>query len=195
MLPPVQIVPQPVGSKIRLHKQGSSLLVIVPPVGFIPEMQPIVVFTVVWNLFIVFWTFSAFKASNSSFLFSLPFWAVGLFLAYVCLFCFYGQIRFSIENQNVHCAWFLFDKQMGRQKSIAKRDIRSLVFIRSHWFRDAEGDNKEKPAEFRINGKNKKKISLGGTGGAIKHEDEVYWLASEIRDWLDLPVLVVEHGR
>jgi hypothetical protein len=89
----------------------------------------------------------------------------------------------------------LFNQPLGFKKSIAKQDIRSLLFIKSYWYSDSDFNSGKRLAEFRINGGNQKKISLGGTGGGIKYKDEVYWLASEISNWLDMPLDVLNHDR
>ena len=85
----------------------------------------------------------------------------------------------------------LFGRRVSRQKSVLPQEIRQLLLIRRHWYKDSDGDRQEKPAELRIEGGGQK-IILGGKGGGIEDEETIDWLAYEISEWLDLPLTVIE---
>jgi membrane protein implicated in regulation of membrane protease activity len=190
-----KFVQKPNYCKISIVQTAGSFELYVPPLGFQPAILFILVFAIFWNGFILIWTLAASQApfpGNIPFmLFSLPFWGVGLFLAYTCLFCFYGKTYIHMDRQVVNYAQKIFGRRVSKQESILTYEIRKLTLIRKHWYKDSDGARQEKPAELRIEGGGQK-ISLGGTGGGIDDEATIDWLAYEISEWLDLPLEVIE---
>jgi hypothetical protein len=193
----MQIAEKPPYSKIKLTKKSSSLLVYIPPVGFHPSLLSIMGFAAFWNGFLLVWTSMAartpFPGKLAAMAFSIPFWAIGLFLVYALLFCFYGQTHLHIDNQVVDYVKTLFGQRVSRQKPILRRDIQRLTFIPKHFYRDSDGDRTERPAELLI-GEGSKRVRVGGVRGGIEHEAEVYWLAYEISEWLNISLETIVHN-
>jgi hypothetical protein len=190
-----KIVQKPSYCKISITQTADSFEVYQPPFGFHPSMLFILGFAIFWNGFIFIWTLMAarvpFPGSIPMMLFSLPFWAVGLFLLYICLFCFYGKTYLQIDRQVVIYIRKLFGYKVSKQPPILRHEIHQLILIRKHWTKDSDGDRSEKLAELRIEGGGQK-ITLGGTGGGIDDDATLDWLAYEISEWLDFPLKVVE---
>ncbi len=194
---PMQIAEKPPYSKIKLTKRPSSLSVYIPPIGFQPSLLFLMGFAAFWNGFLVVWTSMAarapFPGNLAAVAFSIPFWGIGLFLAYALLFCFCGQTYLHIDNQAMDYVKTLFGQRVSRQKPILRRSIQRLTFIPKHFYRDSDGDRQEQPAELLI-GEGPQLVRLGGARGGIEHEAEVYWLAYEISEWLDISLETIVHN-
>jgi hypothetical protein len=193
----LQLLPteQPSKSKIKLIKNQSSLLICIPPVGFHQVLIPLIVFAIIWNGLLLLMTIETFRipAVNHWGLaaFSIPFWAIGLFIVYGCLFIVYSSTQLKIENQTVNYGQFLFGWRIGRRKTIARSEIHKLAFTPNHFSYDSDGVRQEQPAQLQIDA-GLQEIVLGGTGGGLKTEAEVEWLAAEISDWLDIPLKIID---
>jgi hypothetical protein len=189
-----KIAQKPSYCKVSITQTADSFELYLPPFGYHPSMMIILGFTIFWNGFIFVWTVTASQApfpTNVPFmLFSLPFWMVGFFLAYACLFCFFGKTYLQMDRQVVNYTQKIFGYKVSRKKPILTHEIRRLTLIPKHWYKDSDGDRQERPAELRIEGGGEK-ISLGGTGGGIEDEATIEWIAYEISEWLDKPLEVV----
>jgi hypothetical protein len=193
----MQIAEKPPYSKIKLTKRPSSLSVYIPPFGFHPSLLFVMGFAAFWNGFLLVWTSMAarapFPGNLAAMAFSIPFWGVGFFLVFALLFCFYGQTYLHIDHQVVDYVKTLFGQRVSRQKPIERRYIQRLTFIPKHFYRDSDGDRQEKPATLLI-GEGVRIMRLGGVRGGIEHEAEVYWLAAEISEWLDISLETIIHN-
>jgi hypothetical protein len=183
--------------KISITQTADSFELYVPPIGFHPAAFAILGFAIFWNGFILMWTLGAAQAPfpvNIPFmLFSLPFWAVGFSLAYVCLFYVYGHTYLYMDRQVVNYVQKMFGYKVSRQKPILTHEIYKLTLIPKHWAKDSDGDRQEQPAEMRIEGGGQK-ISLGGkvaTGSGLEDEATIDWIAYEISEWLDKHLEVI----
>ncbi len=77
---PVMTKP-PRGSNIKLSTKGdSNVEITLPALGFKMSHIPIIVFMTFWLGFVAFWTSMAAVGSIIFALFSIPFWAVGIFM-------------------------------------------------------------------------------------------------------------------
>ncbi|MEH1856333.1 MAG: serine/threonine-protein kinase [Nostoc sp.] len=188
---PTLIVGKPDGSKIQLTKNGDSLEIIVPPAGFDPSIVFTGLFAIVWNSFILFWTLGALSAPfpvNIPFaLFSLPFWGAGLMMVYKFLFNLFGRMCLRLNSEQISISWELFAWKFYRPRASSRQSITKLVYIPKHFTKDSEGTRIAVPAQLDI-WVGVKKYQLGGSGGAIKSEAELEWLAQELSDWLGLPI-------
>ncbi|MEH2125405.1 serine/threonine protein kinase [Nostoc sp.] len=188
---PTLVVGKPDGSKIQLTKKGDSLEIIVPPSGFDPSIIFTGLFAIVWNSFIFFWTIGALSAPfpvNIPFaLFSLPFWGAGFMMVYKFLFHFFGRICLRLNPEQITLTWELFAWKFYRPRALPRQSINKLVYIPKHFTKDSEGTRIAVPAQLDI-WVGVKKYQLGGSGGAIKSEAELEWLAHELSDWLGLPI-------
>ena len=188
---PTLVVGKPEGSKIQLTKNGDSLEIIVPPSGFDPSIIFTGLFAIVWNSFILFWTIGALSAPfpvNIPFaLFSLPFWGAGFMMVYKFFFHFFGRICLRLNPEQITLTWELFAWKFYRPRALPRQSINKLVYIPKHFTKDSEGTTSAVPAQLDI-WVGVKKYQLGGSGGAIKSEVELEWLAQELSDWLGLPI-------
>ncbi|MEH1808739.1 serine/threonine protein kinase [Nostoc sp.] len=188
---PTLVVGKPEGSKIQLTKNGDSLKIIVPPSGFDPSIIFTGLFAIVWNSFILFWTIGALSAPfpvNIPFaLFSLPFWGAGFMMVYKFFFHFFGRICLRLNPEQITLTWELFAWKIYRPRALPRQSINKLVYIPKHFTKDSEGTRSAVPAQLDI-WVGVKKYQLGGSGGAIKSEAELEWLAQELSDWLGLPI-------
>ena len=188
---PTLVVGKPDGSKIQLTKNGDSLEIIVPPSGFDPSIVFTGLFAIVWNSFILFWTIGALSAPfpvNIPFaLFSIPFWGAGFMMMYKFFFHFFGRICLRLNPEQISLNWELFAWKFYRPRASPRQSINKLVYIPKHFTKDSKGTRIAVPAQLDI-WVGVKKYHLGGSGGAIKSEAELEWLAQELSDWLGLPI-------
>ncbi len=186
---------KPFGTKIQLTKAGDYFEAYIPPVGFHPVIGFFLPFAIFWNGFIAVWTCAAANIplpGNILFmLFSLPFWAIGGFLAYACLFILFGKTHFRIDRHEVSLVKTLFGWKVSRQQPEPKREITKIIFTRNYSYRDSDGDLVERTAGIKFEF-GTRSIVLGGLRGGIEHEAEVEWLAYEVSEWLDKPLTILE---
>lgn len=76
-------IPLPADSRVVLEQGGGRLLVKIPRPGFKGSAVPGMTFAVSWIGFVAFWTFMVIRMRAPIFfpMFSIPFWAVGIFMA------------------------------------------------------------------------------------------------------------------
>ncbi|WP_375476347.1 serine/threonine protein kinase [uncultured Nostoc sp.] len=188
---PTLVVGKPDGSKIQLTKNGDSLEIIVPPSGFDPSIVFTGLFAIAWNSFVLLWTIilllANFPANIPFALFSLPFWGVGFLMVYKFLFHLFGRICLRLNSEQIALTWELFSWKFYRPRASPRQSINKLVYIPKHFTKDSEGTRIAVPAQLDI-WVGVKKYHFGGSGGAIKSEAELEWLAQELSDWLGLPI-------
>ncbi|MBH8575317.1 serine/threonine protein kinase [Nostocaceae cyanobacterium CENA369] len=184
-------VGKPSGSKIQLTKNWDSLEIVIPPVGFHPAIIFTGLFAIAWNSFILFWTIGALSAPfpiNIPFaLFSLPFWGAGFFMLYGIVFPWFGRTRLRLNQEQIALTHELFQFKFHRPRPSPRQSITKLVYISKHFTQDSEGSRVDVPAQLNIYS-GVYKYRLGGSGGAIKSEAELEWLANELSDWLGIPI-------
>jgi hypothetical protein len=182
---------KPFGTKIQLTKSGDFFEIYIPPIGFHPIILAFVPFTIFWNGFITIWTLMAsqvpFPGNIFAMMFSLPFWSVGGFLGYACLFILFGKTYFRIDRHEVSLVKTLFGQKISRQPPEPKREITKLIFTRKH---ASPNNNEDTHAALKIE-IGTKSFQIGGTQGGIEHESEVEWLAFEVSEWLDKPLKII----
>ncbi|MBW4560339.1 MAG: serine/threonine protein kinase [Mojavia pulchra JT2-VF2] len=182
---------KPAGSKIQLTKNSDALEIIVPPVGFHPSIVFTGLFAIAWNSFILFWTIGALSAPfpiNLPFaLFSLPFWGAGCFMMYNFLFSVWGRIRLRLDQRQIALTYEILGLKFHRPRSSSRHNITKLVYTPPYFTKDSEGNRSQVPAQLDI-WAGVQKYQVGGSGGAIKSEAELEWLAYELSDWLGLEI-------
>jgi hypothetical protein len=182
---------KPFGTKIQLTKGGDFFEIYIPPYGFHPVILFIAPFAIFWNGFITIWTLMAsrgpFPANILMMMFSLPFWAAGGFLAYICLFLLWGKTYFRIDRHEISLVKTLFGQKISRELPAPKREITKLIFMRKH---ASLNNNEDTPAALKIE-IGVKSFQLGGVQGGIESEAEVEWLAFEVSEWLDKPLTII----
>ncbi|BCL33587.1 serine/threonine protein kinase [Nostoc sp. MS1] len=183
-------VSKPEDSKIQLIKDGDSLEIVVPPVGFRTSIVSTGLFAITWNSFILFWTIGALSTPfpiNVPFaLFSLPFWGAGYFMGYNFLFTLFGRIKLRLDREQITCTKELFAFKFHRPRPSSRESITKLVYTPRYLTRDSEGDKTQVPAQLEV-WAGVRKYQLGQNTN-IQSEAELEWLAQELSNWLNLPI-------
>ncbi|GAX36076.1 serine/threonine protein kinase [Nodularia sp. NIES-3585] len=190
-IPDALNIVKPAGSKVKLTENWDHLEIFIPPVGFKPSMLFTGVFAIAWNSFILFWTIGAlwapFPANLPFALFSLPFWGVGFFMISTLLIGLFGNIRLSLNDQEIALKYELLGFKFHRPRPSPKDSINKLVYIPRHFTKDSEGDKTPVPAQLEI-WAGVQKYALSVNSGAIQSEAELEWLAHELSDWLRIEI-------
>ena len=182
---------KPSGSKVKLAKNKDNLEILIPPIGFHPSLIFLGLFATAWNSLTIIWTVGAFSSSTFpiNLLFaalSLPFWGSGLFLTYSFIFSLFGKVRLCLSKERITKFYEIFGFGFQRPSSSYKKDVNKLTYIPRHFVKNSDGEKTEVFAQLVIStGVRKYKLQ---DGGAIANESELEWLASELSDWLNLPV-------
>ncbi|MBV6627391.1 MAG: serine/threonine protein kinase [Rivularia sp. (in: Bacteria)] len=182
---------KPSGSKVTLDRNKDNLQILIPPIGFHPSLVFFGLFTVAWNSLTLLWTVGALNSGifpiNLLFaLLSLPFWGSGLFLIYSFVFSLFGKVRLCLSKERITKFYEILGFHFQRPGGSNKKDINKLIYIPRHFVKNDCGERTEVFAELIIStGVRKYKLQ---DGGAISSESELEWLASELSDWLNLPV-------
>ncbi|AFY53386.1 protein kinase family protein [Rivularia sp. PCC 7116] len=182
---------KPSGSKVTLDKSKDNLQILIPPIGFHSSLVFFGLFTVAWNSLTLLWTVGAISSGvfplNLLFaLLSLPFWGSGFFLIYSFVFSWFGKVRLCLSKERITKFYEILGFHFQRPSASNKKDIKKLIYIPRHFVKNDSGERTEVFAELIIStGVRKYKLQ---DGGAISSESELEWLASELSDWLNLPV-------
>jgi hypothetical protein len=191
---------KPADSRIELTQKDDALSVYIPSYGFNVATLFILGFVIFWTFGVFQWTWIVaalvpFPINVPFLLFSLPFWGIGLFSVYFCLFVCFGKTYLYMDRQMVSYVRLLFGQRIGQRKLVPTREIRYLTLIREHLHQDSNGNTTTRRAELRLEGYNQK-ISLGTQQPDglqdISDSESIEWLAHEIRAWLNLPMEIVD---
>jgi serine/threonine protein kinase len=178
---------QPFGSNILLSKNEDVLQIIFPAKGFYPALLFLGAFAIAWNSFIISWTgmvlFMPFPGNLVFGLFSLPFWASGIGMILTILYSLFGRERLRIDSQKISLTKELFGIKYPQTRTSPRQAIDKLERKDVSFKRDSEGNRVTIPASLSIwAGKRQYNLNFNIT------EPELAWLASELSEWLDLPV-------
>ncbi len=182
---------KPSGSKVTLAKDKDNLEILIPPIGFQPSLIFLGLFATAWNALTIIWTVGALSSSTFGinlllFVLSLPFWGSGLFLTYSFIFSLFGKVRLCLSKERITKFYEILGFGFQRPGSSYKKDVNKLTYIPRHFVKNSDGEKTEVLAQLVIStGVRKYKLQ---DGGAIANESELEWLASELSDWLNLPV-------
>lgn len=182
------LIKQPKSSKIKLNKNNQQISIYIPPIGWDISLIFTGCFAIAWNSFIFFWTLGTslapFPMNIPFLLFSLPFWAVGLFLGYGVIFPIFGKTYFIINQNTITLTQEILFFRYQIVKPTARDEIYRLVYNPKHFSKDSDGDRITIPAKLIIYaGKNEYKLE------GIATEIELEWLAQELSQWLNLPII------
>ncbi|MGK7930889.1 MAG: serine/threonine protein kinase [Microcystaceae cyanobacterium] len=181
---------KPADSKIIITKKHNLLEIKIPPKGFTIELLPIIGFAVIWNVFLVNWYAMALTTWSSGgwfmAFFALLHLGVGLWLILQILFAFWGQVWLKINSEKITMRYQLFGFNYPFPRPASRHHITKLERTETSYERDSEGSRVEVKPQINI-WAGTKKFKIGG-GGLIS-EIELDWLANELSDWLNLPVI------
>ncbi|AFZ35873.1 serine/threonine protein kinase [Stanieria cyanosphaera PCC 7437] len=182
------VISQPIDSQINLYKTQEKIEITVPPAGFNPGLIGLTTFAIAWNSFIAFWTYNAvfiapFPINIIFGLFSLPFWTAGLGMVGGILFTLFGKKKLIINQQRIAFIYQLFQFKYQNPKPSPTAGI---IKIQRHNYLHLQNSDSEStkfsPTLQIWVGKNKYQLdSLS--------EPELDWLAQELSDWLNLPIV------
>jgi serine/threonine protein kinase len=185
------VVNKPSGSKIKLSKNQDSLEIIIPSAGFNASTAFLTLFAIVWNSFILFWTcgvmLAPFPMNLPFLLFSLPFWGAGFSMVYTILFSIFGNTHLKINQQEISLTNNLLGLKFNRPPSSASSDISKLIYIPRTFTTNPEGERMEVPPQLVI-WAGVHKYQLGGRNNFVESEPSMEWLASELSQWLGIPI-------
>ncbi len=182
-------VTKPSGSRITLHKGEDNLEIVIPAIGFHPSLIFLGLFATGWNSLTLLWTIGAvsggvFPIDLLLLVLSLPFWGSGFFLMYSFVFSLFG-IRLCLNNERITKFYELLGLKFQLPRASDKKDINKLTYIPRHFVKDSHGETQIFAQLIISTGVCKYKFQ---DGGSIVNESELEWLASELSDWLNLPV-------
>jgi serine/threonine protein kinase len=182
------VLTKPIDSQINLYKTQEKIEITIPPEGFNPGLIGLITFAIAWNSFIAFWTYNAvfiapFPINIIFGLFSLPFWTAGMGMIGGILFTLFGKKKLVINQQKIAFIYQLFKFKYRNPKPSPTTGIIKLQRHNYLHLKDSDGKSTKYSPTFQIwVGKNKYQFdSLS--------EPELDWLAQELSDWLNLPVV------
>ena len=118
--------------------------------------------------------------------FALGHLGVGLWLVLQILFTLLGRVRLQIDQKKISLSYQLLGFRYYRPRSVPRHHIIKLERTETSYKKDSEGDRVEVKPQINI-WAGTKKFGIGG-GGSLS-EIELDWLARELSDWLDLPII------
>jgi len=181
---------KPADSRVVLTKTPNFLEICIPPKGFSLELVPTIGFAIVWNGFLVNWYAIALSTWSSggwfAAFFALLHVGVGLWLILQILFAFWGQVWLHIGQEQISLRYELLGFTYHRPRPASKLQISKLEKTQTTFKRDSEGSRIEVKPQINI-WAGTKKFRVGG--GGLLSEIELDWLASELSDWLSLPII------
>lgn len=182
-------ITKPVKARAKLTKNNHCLEISVPPEGWSPKLIPLGFFTLFWNGFMVVW----YAISISTFWqggwmmasFGLIHLGVGVFLLYCITFALYGRTRLRIDRHKITASHQILGIAWQKPRPAASKDILKLELKKSAIYYDSDGDLQTKQPHILI-WAGTTKFVLG------EHSElsapELEWLASELSQWLKLPI-------
>jgi hypothetical protein len=188
---------KPFDTKIQITKSGDFFETYIPPLGSNPVILSASIFSAILSGFSM-WIWNASQATaliSISSWFLLPnFFVIGLF-TYIWILILFVKTYLRIDRHEISLTKTLFGQKISRQPPVPKREITKIIFTHEHtvYFGTGFGvGQRQIPAELKLQ-VGTISISVGGNKGDIKNEVEIEWLASEVSEWLDKPLTVVEH--
>jgi hypothetical protein len=193
---------KPDGTKIQLTKGGDFFEIYIPPYEYYLSIFFIAPFTFFWDgtLILVLSEKNRLFEGTESILIA-SFIIIGLFLIYACLFILFRKTFFRIDRHEISLTKTLFGRQVHSKITLSKREIASITFFPSYSGRDSEGDFVTRTAALMCETETKSISICGRWGGrlfdryrgVVKTDAEVEWLAYEISECLDKPLIFFEY--
>ena len=187
---PALVPAKPIDTKVILTKDNNRLEIYIPPKGFSIDLLPTIVFATIWNGFLVNW-YSHAISSWSSFGWFMAFFAmghlgVGIWLILQILFTIFGKTLLHLDREKIALKYQLFGLNYHRPRPTARALIIKLEQTETAYKKDSEGGRVKVKPKINI-WAGIKKFSIGGKG--LLSEIELDWLAHELSEWLNLPII------
>ncbi|PSB50927.1 hypothetical protein [Chamaesiphon polymorphus] len=193
---------KPDRTKIKITKISDFFEICIPPYEYHLSIFFMAPFTFFWDglLILIIREQLQLPDFHRSLFSLLPYCAIGIFLVYACVFILFRKISFRIDRHEISLTKTLFGRKIHREITIPKREIAKIIFTHSYSYRDSDGDFITGSAELRCESETKSISICGRWGGrlfdpargVVKTESEVKWLAYEISEWLDKPLMIIE---
>lgn len=187
---PALVISKPRDSKVVLTKKAEYLEICIPPAGFSIQLLPIIGFAIFWNGFLGVWYSIAIATWNQggwlAALFALGHLGVGIWLILSILFALFGNTLLYIDNKKISLRYQLFGLKYYRPRPMSRHKIVKLERTNSFYKKDSDGDRVEVKPKINI-WAGTEKFGIGGNG--VISEIELDWLAQELSDRLELPVV------
>jgi hypothetical protein len=163
--------PKPLGSRIEIKKSNNILKVDIPAAGLRGEGISLLLFAIFWNVFLIVWTSFALRVGAFA-LFSIPFWVVGIGIAYAGLSIVFGKVYLVISDRTFSIDWDILG--VKRHVQGKTQDLRQLELKSSYEV------NNQPVMELRLN----QGIYVHKFGSGLSRPEKE-WLLQEINNFLE----------
>ena len=163
--------PKPLGSRILLKQANNNLDIEIPPACWRGEGSSLLMFAVFWNGFLIFWTSLASRAGAFA-LFSIPFWAVGIGMAYIGAAIVFGQVNLIIGDRTFRIDWDVLGIKrhvQGKTEDLREIELKSSYSV-----------NNQPVMELRLN----QGVYVHKFGSGLSRPEKE-WLLQEINGFLE----------
>ncbi len=126
-------LPKPLGSQIELKQNYGVLEIDIPPTGWRSAGMSTLLFAIFWNGFLFFWTSLASRA-GFFILFSIPFWIIGIGMAYAGLSAVFGKTKVVIGDRTFSIDWDVLGVKrhvQGKTENLRRVEIKSSYEVNS----------------------------------------------------------------
>lgn len=175
--PPKAIAPprQPMGSRVKLKRTRTHLVLEIPPAGLKFETVGLGCFALFWNGLILFWTLGAVAVGGSFIipLLSIPFGLMGIVMAGAALYGMAGCERLEISPQAFELVWQVATFRLRYHRSGRTADIDGIKLTTTH-----TRNNRPVKGCTLLEGANTHIF------GIMLSPREKVWLVAEISDFL-----------
>lgn len=164
-------ISKPLGSRIDLKKTETMFHLEIPSAGFSSEGMSLLIFAIMWNGFLIFWTAMALRAGIFA-LFSIPFWIVGVGVAYAGLSTVFGKVCIIISEYTFSIDWDILGVKrhiQGKTQDLRQVELKSSYEV-----------NNQPVMELRLN-----QGIFAHKFGAGLSRPEKEWLLQELNDFLE----------
>lgn len=189
-------IQQPAGSITRIHITPDTLEMHLPPIGFGGFSLALLLFTIAWNAFLVFWTMGVLAApfpfSLLFGLFSLPFWGVGITMIVGVLATLFGVTKLQITPQQVALTYHL----LGWKRHLTRPSQRHEVTHIEYGVGQVSGHETTRnlPTDAQTDRQHSGILRIWAGARCYEIHDqrltppELAWLAQTLGEWLGLPI-------
>ena len=171
----VELVPRPFDTRIQLETNPETLTLTIPPLPPGARSLTPLGFSAFWLAFVAFWTRGAMHGGWIFSAFSIPFWGVGLLMAWRSAMQLIQTTRLTLDRDGGS----LQVRPLGRTRSIRTSELNVRV---GDYVRDPQGgsNSDRRPARALLleHGTATLPLLVGYS------EQEQRWLESELRAWL-----------
>lgn len=178
----------PAHSNVQIQRSADALDIRIPPVGVTSSTGSSLLSTLVWIVFLVFWTGGVLKASLIFALFSIPFWIAGgsMVLRTLSSLLIHTHLRLTPEEMTLTYELpggiKTFVRRHSKTEDLCKL-VHTLPRHKIVWRRHGHRDIEVKPRILLWDGTRRYVLGVHLT------DPEQEWLAQELSDWLGLPLL------